>query len=357
MIALFSLILIIICVNKRDALNNFHQIVGNNECRVMASEIANVDAVNQYLFYSLQHTSCYGLNMSIEFEKKTIMDKFLKSPDYFAILVSLIEIHRVQGFYLSPEYETSLISFNSFVFYRFYLDFYDKNSQLIVKKPNDDDKYSLCDNYLRAFYDIDTIENNSGNDDIDSKSKWMINEYKGFLADARFRYLTFSLGSSYRNELCPIVFKSSAIEYLQIYGLFDSWISRNVLRFSQMEGVYFKNTKFKDIQANILKVLFSNTYNLLIDKFILNEQVFRNVEQLILHGHFRTIEKNVFRSFRFFRVLILESTNFREFLHNSNNEWLTSFKNNSSNKEMKIYIYLNEQDYMFPDEDFCLFKH
>ena len=66
-----------------------------------------------------------------------ILDKFMTSPDDSTLNVCIVQFHHVKGFYLSPDYDIGSQTSFAVEFSRFYLDFYDKNSKVIVKNPND----------------------------------------------------------------------------------------------------------------------------------------------------------------------------------------------------------------------------
>lgn len=118
-------------------LNDYRSIFSKIKCRVRLTDVASVDAINKYI--ANKNTAC---NLTIEFKHRKILDMFLKSADGVLRFLPQVQFHQVKGFFLSANYETNRIWFGKLIFYRFYLDFYDKNANVIVKKPNDD-KYSL----------------------------------------------------------------------------------------------------------------------------------------------------------------------------------------------------------------------
>ena len=217
---------------------------------------------------------------------------------------------------------------NSLHLNRIYFDFYDKNSTPIEKKSNN---YSLCDEYLRDYYDLDESKNdsnliefddlNESTNDSDESILSMVNYYKGFVYNVETSFFNFESPSSFQREIFPIVFNNLVADNFWFY-LKDSAVSRNIPRFSQLDGFYFKRVSRRLERTIVRNVQIRNVYNLHLNDSLLSESIFGEAEKFRVHGHLRLIDKVVFRPFMKMNSFEMDILNLREFFHNSYNEWI-----------------------------------
>ena len=172
----------------------------------------------------------------------------------------------LKGFRLSPQHASNSIEIGAVLLFRVYFDFYDKNFNLITQIEGD--KYSLCDKYLRDYYDIEQLEASRNVSTVNNRSDFdlasQIENYSGLLSQVRVDFLFLKPGSSFKNPLCPLVFKRAQMRHFYVHYITDTWISRNVLRFSKLNGVYFKNKRIA-FESNMIYVYFQSIYNIFFD--------------------------------------------------------------------------------------------
>ena len=125
-----------------------------------------------------------------------------------------------------------------------------------------------------------------------------------------------------------------------------------------------------------LGLAFEDLNTRLIDKY-----VFKYINRLIIWGVVESIQEDLFLHFKNLSFLFLNLENFGSFLHKSDNKWMkylnsdvkVDLKNQiqvhkNLDKSLKFEIYQSSNKnnsskksfgsaYMYPDEDFCLFKH
>lgn len=262
-ICLLMIIFILFISEKEQVHSNFTVTTtiddNQNLLSVTVEDVTELRALNRYLILMEERKINY-LSLYIAFKRSTIIDQFIIIPKNNYNQVFVI-IRRIGGFYLSNDYDLSLGNANQLSFYRVSFSFYDKNSKIIVK--NNRDNYSLCDNYLRAYYDIQDSNHSTVIDD--ETLTQMIKNYKGFLSNVIFVSIGTFTGSSFTNELCPIIFQNTFIQSIEINEMTDTWLWRNFLRLSSLEGKYFLS-EVNDIQSKIISLLLQNTYNIEINK-------------------------------------------------------------------------------------------
>lgn len=156
----------------------------------------------------------------------------------------------------------------------------------------------------------------------------------------------FGFTVAYSIQTCPFIFLNTKIEYLFFYGLSNTFLKRNKLGFST----------FNNSINTIVKKLHISVYKVNLDKKLMSEDIFKNIIFLILNGQFKFIRNNVLNSFKKLIYLELSIKNFINFL-DENSKLLHVFKPNRKNFTRVIQIIVDfNDDYQFPNEDFCLFK-
>ena len=161
--------------------------------------------------------------------------------------------------------------------------------------------------------------------------------------------LSFLNSCKYNSLTDPKIFQNSLIEWLEIAGLTDTIIRRNILEFKQIE--HELNSVIEFVQFNFYR---SNLENKLLDY-----EIFKNIKFLLIKGRIELISENVFLNFSNLREIDLQSSNNLYFLKNGI-KFLNSLnikdKINTTKSLENVTIRFKILDYNFPNEDFCLFK-
>lgn len=183
-----------------------------------------------------------------------------------------------------------------------------------------------------------TLLNCSANFNTNSNQSKDINFF------GKLKTIGFAFTVTYFKQTCPLVFLNSKIENIYFYGLSDTFLKPNVLGFLSTN-----NSLNSDI-----KQIFIYGYRLDLDKQMLSANIFKMLVSLNLFGQFKFIGKEVLQNFDKLVYLAFSIRNLREFLY-QNSKSLHEFITNKQNFTRVIQIQINE-NYQFPDEDFCLFK-
>ena len=103
---------------------------------------------------------------------------------------------------------------------------------------------------------------------------------------------------------------------------------RNVMRFYEIRNQ--RNRSF-ELNSNIKQVSIGHIYQVSIDRKLLHELVFEQIYELTLVGTFGSFESDLLKKFSKLRVFILTISNMREFIHASDNLWMSSLDYHSKN--------------------------
>ena len=96
--------------------NTFYEKITDRECSAMATDVSDIDAVNQYL--SKDKFNCQLLNIRIKFKHQIILDHFIEmQPSLRFLLIQSFQMSDVKGFRLSPKYESNIIQFVEIIFF------------------------------------------------------------------------------------------------------------------------------------------------------------------------------------------------------------------------------------------------
>ena len=177
----------------------------------------------------------------------------------------------------------------------------------------------------------------------------------------------------FSKKTCPYVFMNTSLSHLTFGGITNSLILKNQLEFLRINQT---NDSNKNLYFLNLGLAFVDVTTRLIDK-----HVFKYITRLIITGVVESIQEDLFLNLKNLGFLYFNLDNFGSFLHKSDNKWM-KYINNDVNvnlknqnlvyknlkKSLKFEIYQNSKSYntskklfgnayMYPDEDFCLFKH
>ena len=174
--------------------------------------------------------------------------------------------------------------------------------------------------------------------------------------------------NEFPTDICPLVFKNSKIDYLVLTGLVDSFYKENILRFTN-DTFYRLNSSIKGLQL-------SKVESINLDLKILNPSVFKDVEDILVTGSLKSIDKSIFIKLENLFQIRLETAYFRKLVHENGIEWINEinknhkkvnlgdineiYKNRDIIKYINIYCYEKLKEVplfkVFPDEDFCIYK-
>ena len=179
-------------------------------------------------------------------------------------------------------------------------------------------------------------------------------------------------------EVCPLVFANANIIEFENHGMIKSFHKINVFKFSEIS--------FPNLNSNIKRVSFYGLENIDLDSSILNKHVFQNIEKIWLIGHIKSIQVDIFKSFKKIKTLTIQIADIRRFFHSNSIEWiknlngeinvnlsnLTSMsKEDLAKNQFKFYVsspipiaatnlFDENMHYIqstYPDEDFCLYRY
>lgn len=183
----------------------------------------------------------------------------------------------------------------------------------------------------------------------------------------------------FKHKICPLVFINSKMDSLIIYGLFETFIKTNILRFDDLNSYTLKNSNGISLNSSIEELVISNYYIEKLNSEFLNIDVFKNLKSIIIGQYLKFLQTNLFKSFSSLRNIRFELEKLPEFLHRNGIEWINylnintnvnlsdhiSYKNElrlNDFDEIKIELYMacvfeiEQLAYRYPDEDFCLYK-
>lgn len=153
------------------------------------------------------------------------------------------------------------------------------------------------------------------------------------------------------NPICPVIFKNVKIDWLYISSIRPD----NKLQFIQLN-----NTSSFDLNSRIKYLQIQSSNIDILDCKLLDVNVFKYLEKLSIEfSNLSSIEINLFKRFKYLKRINFWLYNLNEFLR-SNLDWLLDLnQSNNNNNRQQLIIELNDESnsYMYPDEDFCLFKH
>jgi hypothetical protein len=180
-----------------------------------------------------------------------------------------------------------------------------------------------------------------------------------------FKGLTFRKTIFHQTPICPFLFRDSLFQ-LDIGDLFNTLLIKNRLKF-------IKVTEKLTFLDKPIMVLHLELYYESLNKYLMNEYLFKHIRELKISHCLDQIEKGIFKELNDLKLIKFNIENLREFL-NKENAWLlelnpkinislsdaTSVKLNLDKVVNIKFLYPNASFntlYEFPNEDICLFKY
>jgi len=167
--------------------------------------------------------------------------------------------------------------------------------------------------------------------------------------------------------ICPVLFEGTYLELFQVQDI----TSNNNFSFIDSSLLNLTNLTYSfDININTFII---DSSDIVLDESILNSFVFAKLSYLsITNSLLRNIQKDLFKSFSFMKVFEVKLYNFKEFIQTAekNDSWISYLNSNISvdltnetdfinNRNFKMEFRLTDLGgaYLFPNEDFCIFKN
>ena len=178
----------------------------------------------------------------------------------------------------------------------------------------------------------------------------------------------FNFGSDIsfgKNKLCPFLFNNSELTQITVFYHTNSFIKKNMFEFTQINETMGKTIHLKNFFYFFMYMTFDT-----VSTKIVNQYVFKNIQQLRISGFILNIQFDLFKYFNNMNTVILNTIKIRTLFHNGN-DWLRylkySYHNSSLNTNYSfpnlILILINDYEqntltdlYEYNDEDFCLFS-
>lgn len=169
---------------------------------------------------------------------------------------------------------------------------------------------------------------------------------------------------SFSDKLCPLVFNNATIDHMESWPMTDTFIRKNYLAFINLRNITFTNDPS-------IKEYLVGFYNVKVNSYLINKQVFSQTPKLNLQGKIDSIDTDTFKNLFKTNCIMLRLSHTRHLLYNSI-EWFNSinydikydssldFRNFTETHKSRI-VYLSFlfdlSDFWFSDNDFCLFKN
>jgi hypothetical protein len=175
--------------------------------------------------------------------------------------------------------------------------------------------------------------------------------------------------NSFTTPLCPIVFANMELNSLEINRLRNDLILKSKLIFMKIKN---PNNRTFSLNCSISNFALSDVYKYkLISEEIFNEEMLKNTRLFMVHGTLDYVDETFIKNIPSIRYLMFNLYNMREFLHLSDNKWMsniyfssklrlnsTAGLSNYSEVDFFFFVLLDlERKYEFPNEDFCIFKY
>ena len=168
-------------------------------------------------------------------------------------------------------------------------------------------------------------------------------------------------------ETCELAFRNANINKLTLYRLYDSYYKSNLVRFTKYS---FKLT----LNSNISMLEIVESYEIDLNYEIMNENIFEMTVFLIIDGELRSIQSDLFKSFKRLKHLYIKPSNFLRIVRSQGIDWIRGLNSDldldlDNSTELKHLIsrivtivtnkrnnYIRDKLKFEDDVDFCLFK-
>ncbi|CAF0893220.1 unnamed protein product [Brachionus calyciflorus] len=173
-----------------------------------------------------------------------------------------------------------------------------------------------------------------------SMENWLESSNKSYYFFKFTSILKFTFTTKYYTNTCPLIFQNSNINSLFLYGMSNTFLKKNILKFSKANST---------INSQISNVIF-NLYNLKLDNTLLDEEIYEKVESFSFEGSLSSIETNIFKNFRNVKFLKFNIEIIKNYFKDIVNSIFVP-----DNKFIILDFYLEDNN-LFLDSDFCYFK-
>ena len=160
-------------------------------------------------------------------------------------------------------------------------------------------------------------------------------------------------------NICPLVFLNSKIDYFFLMKMSDTFYKRNILSFS--------NDTYTNLNSDIKIFSMYNIDNVKIDTNLLNPSIFNQTRILaIISGSLNSIDGAVFKHLKRLSRIDIHPNIFRKINHKQGINWIkqmnfdvnVNLSNISDSKRTPMEIAVLSSNFMtraLPDTDFCIY--
>lgn len=200
-------------------------------------------------------------------------------------------------------------------------------------------------------------------DEEDFFSSQSRNRTNGAFANMHLISITFFKDIDYTRKVCPLIFHNALLHKVLFYDFKSDFFSRNYFQVMKLKSNKSVEMLKRHLNSRIEKLSMLNVNRVRISKYTLDEFVFDYTLEITLKGTLDSIETDVFKPFKHLQHLRFTLYNTREFYHLTENKWMAYLNYNKPNREKKeenlLFLYVQDISfsYLYPDEDFCLFKY
>ena len=177
----------------------------------------------------------------------------------------------------------------------------------------------------------------------------------------------FSADVIYEQNICPYIFLNTQLNFLSLSGITNSLLFKNRLSFLTLNQ---NQTKTK---TSLIVLTLVIVYERL-DLNLLNLNAFKSIKVLQVSGIIYKIDRDLFKEFDSLKVFVLSPADLGKFFHQDNLDWSLSLNskmkrinltnsfeiNTFRSRSAIVQIYEKSgffsQSYLYPNEDFCVFK-
>ena len=185
-----------------------------------------------------------------------------------------------------------------------------------------------------------------------------------------FVTVTLSTGINYPSQMCPYIFKNTNLRFLT-FELIDNVPTKININFVNINP---NENTILDINSNVNRLNLYNFNLTYLNTAILNKNVFKNVQSLIIdYCNLDDIEETLFSSFKSLKYLRLQLSNFDSFMYNPSNKGWMKYLNGDirvnlnnqteidANKDNQMLLelanrYEDDSEYVYWDEEVFKFQ-
>lgn len=297
---------------------------------------------------------------TIELRWKNSADSMIEKSINISDMLSLF------GFYFN-RFDLNFVNLQ-----KFDLDLFDLSSFQPLMSLNN----VMCMNCRFEFYLNKTLikscDDMNITDNLYSIFQMSKGQYQSLLCayyDCEPQYGDISIvNGDFKARLCPLVFKNTYINILNLFEMMDTFYKRNVLHFTSFNKTIY-------INSNIKFLCLIKVENINLDLNLLNPNVFFYMESISIYGPINKINSETFGGFYRLKMVEFLSAHFRKTMHLNGIEWIKEMNKNlhinMSNRDdfdfrflymknirLTCTFYVQEETMLnvFPDEDFCLYE-